>query len=74
MENAPGRLLVVDDNEMNRDLLSRRLRQEGHVVVTANDGQQALDRIRAEPFDLVLLDATRPSRRSRQTSRSGTCP
>ena len=60
MENAPGRLLVVDDNEMNRDLLSRRLRQEGHVVVTANDGQQALDRIRAEPFDLVLLDVMMP--------------
>jgi sigma-B regulation protein RsbU (phosphoserine phosphatase) len=60
MENGPARLLVVDDNEMNRDLLSRRLRQEGHFVTTANDGRQALERIHAEPFDLVLLDVMMP--------------
>lgn len=60
MENEPGRLLVVDDNELNRDLLSRRLRQEGHSVVTAINGIQALERIRAEAFDLVLLDVMMP--------------
>lgn len=56
----PARLLVVDDNEMNRDLLSRRLRQEGHAVVTAVNGREALERIRSEAFDLVLLDVMMP--------------
>ena len=56
----PSRLLVVDDNEMNRDLLSRRLRQEGHLVVTAVNGREALERIRSEAFDLVLLDVMMP--------------
>lgn len=55
-----GRLLVVDDNEMNRDLLSRRLRQLGHAVETAVNGREALERIRAEEFDLVLLDIMMP--------------
>ncbi|MFN2384675.1 MAG: PleD family two-component system response regulator, partial [Thermoanaerobaculia bacterium] len=56
----PARLLVVDDNEMNRDLLSRRLRQEGHAVETAVNGREALERIRSETFDLVLLDVMMP--------------
>ena len=55
-----GRLLVVDDNEMNRDLLSRRLRQQGHAVETAINGRSALEKIRAEEFDLVLLDVMMP--------------
>ena len=45
----------MDDVFANRDLLSRRLRQEGHGVGTANDGQQALERIGADRFDLLLL-------------------
>ncbi len=56
----PGRLLVVDDVEANRDLLARRLRQMGHVVETAAGGREALDRIRGESFDLVLLDVMMP--------------
>src|SRR5687767_1628561 len=55
-----GRLLVVDDNEMNRDMLSRRLERQGHAVTMAENGRQALERIRAEPFDLVLLDIMMP--------------
>jgi sigma-B regulation protein RsbU (phosphoserine phosphatase) len=55
-----GRLLVVDDVEMNRDLLSRRLRQLGHEVATAENGRQALEAVRAGGFDLVLLDIMMP--------------
>jgi|JI10StandDraft_1071094.scaffolds.fasta_scaffold07486_11 adenylate cyclase len=58
----PGldRLLVVDDNEMNRDMLSRRLRSRSYVVQVAEDGRQALDMLAAQPFDLVLLDVMMP--------------
>jgi serine/threonine protein kinase/ActR/RegA family two-component response regulator len=53
-------LLVVDDNEMNRDLLSRRLERKGFRVLTAADGMAALDAIAASPVDLVLLDVMMP--------------
>ena len=53
-------ILVVDDHESNLDLLSRRLEREGHRVVQARDGRQALDRLRAESIDLVLLDIMMP--------------
>src|SRR5688572_6497455 len=53
-------LLVVDDNEMNRDMLSRRLRGRGFTVLTAEDGQKALDLIEAHSFDLILLDIMMP--------------
>ena len=58
----PGvdRILVVDDNEMNRDMLSRRLKSKGYAVEMAEDGRQALDRLATEPFDLVLLDVMMP--------------
>jgi serine/threonine protein kinase/ActR/RegA family two-component response regulator len=55
-----ARLLVVDDNEMNRDMLSRRLEKAGYQVQTACDGASALDLIAAEPIDLVLLDIEMP--------------
>ncbi len=55
-----GRLLVVDDNEMNRDMLARRLHQKGFSVATAVGGGEALRMIDAEPFDLVLLDVMMP--------------
>jgi phosphoserine phosphatase RsbU/P len=54
------RLLVVDDNEMNRDMLSRRLQRQGFRVDVAHDGQQALDCVAAQPFDLILLDIMMP--------------
>ncbi len=60
MEVAPGALLVVDDNEMNRDMLARRLARRGYAVTVAEDGHQALRLIEEQPFDLVLLDIMMP--------------
>jgi signal transduction histidine kinase len=53
-------VLVVDDNDMNRDVLSRRLEQDGHTVVMAKNGREALEAIRAQTIDLVLLDIMMP--------------
>jgi class 3 adenylate cyclase len=53
-------LLVVDDNPMNRDILTRRLRRLGHHVTQAENGRQALAILRAGSFDLVLLDIVMP--------------
>ena len=55
-----GRLLVVDDNEMNRDMLSRRLARRGHEGVTAEGGAVALELIGTEAFDVILLDIMMP--------------
>ena len=55
-----GSLLVVDDDASNRDMLSRRLERLGYTVATAEHGRAALERLRAEPFDLVLLDVQMP--------------
>ena len=60
METGPGPLLVVDDEEMNRDLLSRRLERRGYAVEVATDGQQALDMVAERSFDLILLDIMMP--------------
>jgi adenylate cyclase len=54
-----GRILVVDDNESNRDLLCRRLSREGHEVEVAASGREALERL-GERFDLILLDLMMP--------------
>ena len=55
-----GKLLVVDDNEMNRDTLSRRLIRAGHTVDLADGGQKALEMIPAGQYDAVLLDVMMP--------------
>ena len=55
-----GKILVVDDNESNRNMLSRRLMRQGHTVKLAENGLQALEMLRAEDFDLVLLDVMMP--------------
>jgi class 3 adenylate cyclase/CheY-like chemotaxis protein len=55
-----GALLVVDDNEMNRDMLSRRLSSRKYAVDVAEDGARALEKIAASSFDLVLLDVMMP--------------
>ncbi len=60
MANQPGTVLIVDDHEMNRDLLSRYLRREGHTITTAENGRQALALLLMRPFDLVLLDIMMP--------------
>ncbi|HSI56900.1 MAG TPA: response regulator, partial [Ideonella sp.] len=57
---APGDILVVDDVETNRRLLSDLLSADGHRVRTADDGEQALAIARAQPPDLVLLDVLMP--------------
>ena len=56
----PGRILAVDDDALNLDLLAQRLSRQGHVVSTAVDGEEALVRVRERPFDLVLLDVMMP--------------
>lgn len=55
-----GTLLVVDDNIQNRDLLGRHLRSLGYRVVHAGSGPAAMERIRADTFDLILLDVVMP--------------
>ncbi len=59
-KQEPGRLLVVDDNKVNRILLSRGLEGNGHKVETAENGKQALEKLRTDSFDLVLLDIEMP--------------
>src|ERR1700686_302630 len=60
MNFPPGRLLIVDDNEMNRDMLARRLERKGYVVGVAEGAQQLLQRIKQDGADLVLLDIEMP--------------
>jgi CheY-like chemotaxis protein len=52
--------LLVEDNEMNRDMLSRRLIRNGYEVVLATDGQQGLDMALSERPDLILMDMSLP--------------
>jgi two-component system, cell cycle response regulator DivK len=54
-----ARILLVEDNDMNRDMLSRRLERKGYQVDVAVDGQQAVERASARP-QLVLLDMSLP--------------
>jgi adenylate cyclase len=55
-----GRLLVADDNKVNRLLLTRTLELQGHSVATAANGRVALEMLQREPFDLLLLDMEMP--------------
>ena len=54
------RILLVEDNEMNRDMLSRRLARNGYQVVLAMDGQQGADMALSEQPDLILMDMSLP--------------
>ena len=54
------RILLVEDNEMNRDMLSRRLERRGFSVVCALDGQQGIEAVAREKPDLVLMDMSLP--------------
>src|ERR1700726_3610537 len=60
MNSLSGRLLIVDDNEMNRDMLARRLERKGYVVGVAESAQQLLQRTKQDGTDLVLLDIEMP--------------
>jgi CheY-like chemotaxis protein len=55
-----ARILLVEDNEMNRDMLSRRLSRKGFEVLIAVDGQEGIDKTVAETPDLVLMDMSLP--------------
>lgn len=54
------RILLVEDNEMNRDMLSRRLQRKGYEVTMAVDGRQGVDMARAGGYDLILMDMSLP--------------
>ena len=54
------RILLVEDNEMNRDMLARRLERRGYQVVVALDGAQGLQLAQAEAPDLILMDMSLP--------------
>lgn len=56
----PGRLLIVDDNKVNRILLGRGLEQDRHTIDIAENGRQALEMLRRGTYDLVLLDIEMP--------------
>jgi len=57
---VPDRILIVDDEQMNLDMLSRRLQRSGFTVEVAVSGAAALDRVRLQSFDLILLDQMMP--------------
>ena len=54
------RILIVEDNEMNRDMLSRRLKRKGYDIEVAIDGQQGVDMATASMPDIVLMDMSLP--------------
>lgn len=60
MSEDTALLLVVDDNEMNRDMLSRRLKRQGYEIEMAEDGLAAIEAMQATLYDLVLLDVMMP--------------
>jgi adenylate cyclase len=60
MSEQPPLILVVDDNEMNRDMLQRRLERQNYQAVSAENGERALQMLREQAFDLVLLDVQMP--------------
>ncbi|MEJ2207700.1 MAG: hybrid sensor histidine kinase/response regulator [Anaerolineae bacterium] len=60
MSIEPATILVVDDNKDNRDLLVRQLQKQGHRADAVEDGRQALDAMRHQAYDLILLDIMMP--------------
>src|SRR5688572_17771622 len=69
MDQIGATLLVVDDDAMNRDVLSRRLVRSGYKVLTAEGGEQALDLVNGHRFDAVLLDVMMPGMSGVETLR-----
>jgi two-component system, cell cycle response regulator DivK len=55
-----AKILIVEDNEVNRDMLSRRLTRRGYDVLIAVDGQQGIDMAHSETPDLILMDMSLP--------------
>jgi CheY-like chemotaxis protein len=54
------KILLVEDNDMNRDMLSRRLGRKGYSIITAENGEEGLALARLEKPDLILMDITLP--------------
>src|SRR5688572_10356105 len=59
-DRAMAKILLVEDNEMNRDMLSRRLERKGYKVMIATDGLQGVAMAEAEAPDLILMDMSLP--------------
>ena len=55
-----AKLLYVEDNDMNRDMLSRRLQRRGHDVIVASDGEEGIQKATNEKPDLILMDMSLP--------------
>ncbi|MDX1996053.1 MAG: response regulator [bacterium] len=55
-----AKILVVEDNEMNLDMLSRRLERRGHEIIIATDGAQGVDMAQREKPELILMDMSLP--------------
>jgi diguanylate cyclase (GGDEF)-like protein/PAS domain S-box-containing protein len=60
MNSRPNRVLIVDDNEMNRDMLARRLERKGYQVSVAASAHELMERIKKDSIELVLLDIEMP--------------
>jgi DNA-binding response OmpR family regulator len=65
-----ARILIADDDSIVTDIVSQAFLRNGHSVVTARDGRQALDRLDAQPADLVILDWSMPGMTGRETLRN----
>jgi len=63
------KILLIEDNEMNRDMLSRRLERKGYSVVTAHDGAQGHSLACSEMPDLILMDISLPVRNGWEVTR-----
>lgn len=63
-----AKILIVEDNDMNRDILVRRLGRKGYEVVMAKDGQEGLDKATAEMPDLILMDICMPKLNGLETT------
>jgi two-component system, cell cycle response regulator DivK len=68
-ESRVAKILLVEDDEMNRDMLSRRLARQGYQVVVAVDARQGLALARSESPDLILMDLNLPGRDGWETTR-----
>lgn len=55
-----AKILLVEDNDVNRDMMARRLQRRGYTIVSAVDGQQGVDLARSEKPDIILMDMSLP--------------
>ena len=60
VEHLVTKILIVEDNEMNRDMLSRRLQRRGYEIVTAENGEIALEKVKSDHPDIILMDMRMP--------------